>query len=241
VTPKTVRHWTWSSDGEVRELERRPRRRGCVPGCIVGILRLVAIGLILWLVGPPILDAYARWFIVEDPVARADAVVALSGGDGERLHASIDLYNDGKAGCLLLVGPDVPLLKVYTGEDSLTQGEAKRRIAVRHGVPESLAIVSLGATSTWEEAQTTLAEARARGWTSITLVTDPFHTRRARATFRKTFHGQPVRIAVYHLPVDQSQYNPKRWWTRERDLMAVTTETIKMVFYAYHHRVYPWS
>lgn len=217
------------------------RHRGCISGCFSRLSGLVVLALLAWFLGPPVLTAYARWLIVQDPVERTDAVVALSGGEGERLHASINLYKQGKAGCLLLVGPAIPLLKVYTGDDSLTQGEAKRRIAVRKGVPPDSAIVSLGATSTWEEAQTTLMEARARGWRSITIVTDPFHTRRSRAAFHKIFHGQPIRIAIYHLPLDRSSYNPQKWWTRERDLMAVMTETVKIGFYAYHHHVYPWS
>jgi uncharacterized SAM-binding protein YcdF (DUF218 family) len=224
-----------------REGRDHAEHRGCLPSCLSRLAGLAVLVLLVWLLGPPVLTAYARWLIVQDPVTRSDAAVALSGGEGERLHASIELYKHGKAGCLLLVGPAIPLLKVYSGEDSLTQGEAKRRIAIRKGVPADSAIVSLGATSTWEESQTTLMEARARGWQSITIVTDPFHTRRARATFRKTFHGQPVRISVYHLPLEQSSYDPRRWWTRERDLMAVMTETVKMVFYAYHHHVYSWS
>jgi uncharacterized SAM-binding protein YcdF (DUF218 family) len=224
-----------------REGRDQAQDAGCLSGCFSRLFRLVLLVLLAWFLAPPVLTAYARWLIVQDPLERADAVVALSGGEGERLHASINLYKQGKAGCLLLVGPAIPLLKVYTGEDSLTQGEAKRRIAIRKGVPPDSAIVSLGATSTWEEAQTTLMEARARDWRSITIVTDPFHTRRARATFHKVFHGQPVRIAVYHVPLEHSSYNPQKWWTRERDLMAVMTETVKLVFYAYHHHVYPWS
>lgn len=224
-----------------RESRDQTRHRGCTSGCSSRLSGLVLLVLLAWLLGPSILTAYARWLIVQDTVERADAVVALSGGEGERLHASINLYNQGKASRLLLVGPAIPLLKVYTDNDSLTMGEIRRRIAVRHGVHSDSAIVSLGATSTWEEAQTTLMEARARGWRSITVVTDPFHTRRARATFHKTFHEQPIRIAVYHTPLEHSSSNPRKWWTRERDLMAVMTETVKMVFYAYHHHVYPWS
>jgi uncharacterized SAM-binding protein YcdF (DUF218 family) len=224
-----------------REGREHVGRRGCLSGCVPRLGGLVVLCLLAWLVGPTVLAAYARWFIVQDPLERSDAVVALSGGEGERLQASINLYKQGKAGCLLLVGPAIPLLKVYTGEDSLTQGEAKRRIAIRKGVPPDSVIVSLGATSTWEESQTALKEAQARGWRSITIVTDPFHTRRARATFHKAFHGQPVRIAVYHLPLEHSSYDPVKWWTRERELMAVMTESVKMVFYAYHHHVYPWS
>jgi uncharacterized SAM-binding protein YcdF (DUF218 family) len=214
---------------------------GCRRGCL-GCFGLLVLGLLLgFLVAPPLLNAWARWFIVEDRVQRADAAVALSGGDGERLHAAIALYRQRQAGAVLIVGPDQPLLKVYTGEDSLTQGEAKRRIVVRRGVPADSAIVRVGAHSTWDEARLTLEEARAHGWKSIVIVTDPYHTRRARATFRKVFRGEPVRIIAHHLPPGRTVFRPEKWWRRELDTMAVLTETIKTVFYAYRYRVWPWG
>lgn len=155
--------------------------------------------------------------------------------------AAIQLYRQRQVAAVLLVGPDQPLLKVYTGEDSLTQAEAKRRIALRRGVPADSVFLAVGAYSTWDEANLTLAEARTHGWKSILIVTDPYHTRRARATFRKVFRGEPIRILAYHLPAGRTQYRPEQWWRRELDAMAVVTETIKTVFYAYRYRVWPWG
>lgn len=217
------------------------RAGGCSRTLALMAGALIVLILLLRWWGPSLLEGYARWLVVQDPLRRSDAAVALSGGDGERLHAAIALYKQRLAGCLLIVGPDVPLLKVYTGQDSLTQGEAKRRIAVRRGVPRDSALVSLGATSTWEEAQSTLREARARGWRSIIIVTDPFHTRRARATFHKIFNKTGITVVTYHLPEGRSYQKVKRWWRRESDGMAILTETIKLIFYAANHHVYPWS
>jgi len=224
-------------------MERGWRRRGggCARRLITGAAGLILLVLLLRLAGPRLLEGYARWLMVEDPLRRADAVVALSGGDGERLIASIQLYKRGLAGCLLIVGPNVPLLKVYTGEDSLSQGEAKRRIAVHKGIPPDSALVSLGATSTWEEAKLTLEQARRRGWRSILVVTDPFHTRRARATFRTVFHKSGISVEIYHLPIGRSEQRVERWWRRELDALAVTNETIKLVFYLFNHHVSPWA
>jgi uncharacterized SAM-binding protein YcdF (DUF218 family) len=203
---------------------------------------LAVLVTLLLLAAPYLLEAYARWLVVEeDPTPRSDVVVALSGGDGERLHASIQLYRVGLAKSLLIVGSDVPLLKVYSNEDSLTQGEAKRRIAVRRGVPEDSVLVALGPTSTLEEAARVLEEARTHQWRSIIVVTDPFHTRRSRATFRSVFKGTGVRIALYHLPEGRSSQNTRRWWRRESDFIAVTTETLKLGFYAYRHGIFPWG
>jgi uncharacterized SAM-binding protein YcdF (DUF218 family) len=220
---------------------RRREPRGCGRLLVQALLVLFALYLLLRLAGPWLLESYARWLVVDDPMRRSDAVVALSGGDGERLHAAIQLYRKGLAGALLIVGPDVPLLKVYSGEDSLTQGEAKRRIAIRKGIPADSIILALGSTSTIEEARVTLAEARVRHWRSVLIVTDPFHTRRARATFHRVFHGSEIALVMYHLPESRSAQKIPRWWTRESDSMAVFTETVKMIFYAANHRVWPWG
>ncbi len=213
-------------------------RRGRLTALLV-LIGIAVVLIVLWKSAPCLLEGYARWLVVQDPVVKSDALVVLSGGDGERLFAAIELYKQGKAGSMLVVGPDVPLLKIYTGEDSLTQGEAKRRIAIRRGIPPESIFLSLGATSTWDEARTALKECHARGWNSIVIVTDPFHTRRARATFRKVFHDSSVAVRTYHLPIGRSSQNPVGWWDRESDALSVITETIKMGFYIHAHHVWP--
>ncbi len=219
----------------------RSRRSGDRGRRLLTWIGIVLVVVVVWRIAPFLLDRYARWLIVQDPVPKSDAIVVLSGGDGERLHAAIDLYKQGRADNLLIVGPDVPFLKIYTGEDSLTQGEAKRRIALRKGIPPEAILTSLGANSTWAEAQSALREARALRWRSIIVVTDPFHTRRARATFRKVFNGSGVAVRMYHLPIGRSSQNPEHWWDRESDGVAVFTETLKLFFYAHTHGVWPWS
>jgi len=220
--------------------KRKPRGLGC-GSCLVTLTALTATFVILLLAAPPLLERWARWLVIEDPVPPSDVVVALGGGDGERLHAAIGLYRTGMARSLLIVGSNIPLLKVYTNEDSLTQGEAKRRIAVRRGVPTDSVFVAMGPTSTLEEAARVLEEARLRQWHSIIVVTDPFHTRRSRATFRTIFRDSGIDVFVYHLPEGRSAQSISRWWRRESDFMAVSTETLKLFFYAYRHRIMPWN
>lgn len=215
-------------------------RSGCLRRLMTTVLVLIVAALVLRWAGPRILEAYGRWLVVEDPFEHADAAVALGGGDGERLVAAIQLYKSSRAASVLITGPNIPLLKVYTGEDSLTQGEAKRRIAIKRGVPADRVLLALGPTSTWQEAQRTRREAEANGWKSIVVVTDPFHTRRARATFHKVFGGSPIQVAVYHLPEGRSSQTTARWWRREGDFMAVINETLKLFFYAYEYRIRPW-
>ncbi|MCA9727678.1 MAG: YdcF family protein [Candidatus Eisenbacteria bacterium] len=207
----------------------------------IWILTILGALVLLRLLASPMLNAYANWLIVEDPFEHTDATITLSGAEGERLAAAIQLFRADKTDRLVIVGPDAPFLKVYSGEDSLSQGEAKRRIAVKKGVPDSLVTLVLGAQSTHDEATTAIAAARENGWTSLTVVTSPLHTRRARATFRKVFEGSGISIAVYHLPIERSSQNPDHWWHRENDTMAVLTESIKIGFYAYRYGIWPWS
>lgn len=206
-----------------------------------GLVALALLLLLAKLLAPRILQSYARSFIVGDSLTQCDAVVALAGGDGERLGAAINLYKRGLAAKLLITGPDTPLLPVYTGEDSLTQGEIKRRIAVKRGVPAESIVMRLEATSTIEEAESVLHAAREQGWQSVLVVTSPYHTRRTRATFHRVLRGSGVRVIVWHLPLAESVDNPRRWWTREYDTMAILTETVKTFFYAYNYRIFPWG
>ncbi len=199
------------------------------PVRILAILALIA--LLLTAAMPPLLTAYARWLMAADPPRSADVAVVLAGGEGERLLAAMRIYREGRAGAILIVGPDVPLLPVYTGEDSLTQGEVKRRIAIRRGIPDEDVWLALGATSTYEEARHARAELERRGAKSAIVVTSPMHLRRSRATFRKIFEGSGIEVGVESLPADIATERADRWWTRERELVAVFTETVKGALY----------
>ena len=195
---------------------------------------------LLWIFAPHLANSYARWLIVSDSIPHADAAITLAGGEGERLLAAIELYREKRVDRILIVGPESPILKVYTGEEGLSQGEAKRRIAVKQGVREEDALLELGATSTFEEALSTVDRAVREGWSSVIVVTSPMHTRRSRATFRKLLEGTGTDVYMHHLALDRSSQDPEEWWTREGDTMAVFTETVKLAFYAKSYRIWPW-
>jgi uncharacterized SAM-binding protein YcdF (DUF218 family) len=200
---------------------------------------IIALLVVILLAAPSILDGYARWLIEVDPPVDADVAVVLGGGEGERLGAALRIWHQGRTPALLITGPAKPLLRVYTGEDSLTQGEAKRRIAVRKGVPESQVWLALGPTSTYEEAIEVRGVLEERGVKSAIAVTSPFHSRRARRTFLRIFEGSPIRLTLETLPLELSQDQPDLWWTREHEMMTVFTETVKLFFYWNRYGVSP--
>ena len=212
----------------------QPRLR---PARIVVVLGLLVLLLLLAL--PALLRRQAEWLIDTDPPCRADVAVVLGGGVGERLGAAVRIWREGRVPAILITGPDTPLLPVYTGGDTLTQGEVKRRIAIGRGVPEADAWLLLGATSTYEEAVLVRADLERRGLTSAIVVTSPYHSRRAGRTFRHLFRGSGIRLSVETLPLEMSQDDPEGWWTREHDLMTVFSETVKLLYYWNHYGIAP--
>jgi len=200
---------------------------------------LVAIAVLFVVITPAILTSCGRWLIVRDAPVRAEVAIVLGGGEGERLGAALRIWKQGRIGAIMITGPDAPLLPVYTGEDSLTMGEVKRRIAVRRGVPEQDTWLVLGESSTYEEAVAARRVLVERDVKSAIIVTSPFHSRRAFATFRDVFRGTGIRLSIETLPLDLSEDRVERWWRREHELMSVFTESVKILFYWKHYGIAP--
>ncbi|MDM7915592.1 MAG: hypothetical protein QUU85_10065, partial [Candidatus Eisenbacteria bacterium] len=118
------------------------------PARILLVLVLLAAAVVLSL--PGLLTSYARWLMVSDPHRNAEVAIVLGGGEGERLGAALRIWREGRVPALLITGPDKALLPVYTGgQDSLSQGEVKRRIAIRRGMQPENVWLLLGPTSTY--------------------------------------------------------------------------------------------
>lgn len=213
-----------------------PRPSGRLGCLIAAILALGAAALM----ARPLMESYAAWLEVEDPEARSDLAVVLDGGEGERLWKGIDLWERRLCQRLLITGDEAPILPVYAGGPGITQAQAKREIAVRRGVPADSIEVLLGPTSTYEEAQAVREWCVRRAIGSVTVVTSPYHTRRARAVFRHAFRDTDIRIAIAHASWELAGCSPRRWWTREKDLIAVFDETVKSFYYAVHFKIFPF-
>jgi uncharacterized SAM-binding protein YcdF (DUF218 family) len=153
-------------------------------------------------------DALALRFVRTDPLPKsADAVVALSAGvtaDGymtqqatDRTLKAVELVKNGMAPVLVITREE------RRGRGFLLSPESdQRRIASLSGVNQVLTTKRV--KSTHDEAVAVATVARARGWRRIVLVTSPFHSRRACATFEKTG------LAVTCIPSDSRDIAVKR-------------------------------
>ena len=203
----------------------QPSRTARLPR-IIGALLLTVIALILllWFTRAAWLPLPGRWLVVADPLQPAAAVVALAGGT-DRITYAADLYHQGYADWY--VAGDVPLH--LPGLD-ITYRELVKREAMANGVPGDL-VVALPYTveTTVEEAQALRQLAEEQDWPSLLVITDPYHTRRARRILNDIFQDSEVRLAIR--PVENSWYQPEIWWQYESGIRETWTEYVKFGLY----------
>jgi uncharacterized SAM-binding protein YcdF (DUF218 family) len=180
----------------------------------------------------PLMSAAARWWIVDDPIIKSDAVVVLGGGLESRPSFAADLYRRGLVSTVLVSdvrhGPAVDK-GVLPPETEIAVG-----LLEKEGVPAS-AIQTFGSNvnSTRDEAEGVHAWLGKHPVHRIIVPSDPFHTRRVKWLFTKELKDQQVEVAVSSIPCPR--YDPMKWWTSEEALINFQNEIIKFIYYWLHY------
>ncbi|HEY0813604.1 MAG TPA: YdcF family protein [Pseudonocardia sp.] len=206
----------------------KPPRRGR------WLVRLVLGGLLIgvFVVGA---TAFRVWEVARvDDRQPADAVVVLGAAqyDGQpssifaaRLRHAAALYDDKLAPRIVTTGGGRP-------GDVFTEAEAGRRFLIKLGVPASAVIAVPVGTDTLGSLQAVAAQAERDGWSSALIVSDPWHSLRARQMARDSGLAawtSPTRSG----PVVQTRETQARYIVRETGAMlyyrltnaSVDTET----------------
>lgn len=208
----------WYQRREDRWLEGAHGRRWWRLVGVGVVLLVIVLGHRQWL---PIL---ARALVLEQPPGLASAILVLGGGDGSREDRGLELYLQGLAPVIITSGekPQLP------GQER-TYAELSADYLTVRGVARDAILLMPQTTSTRDEAMASLSLAHERGFSSLLVITDSPHTRRAWLTFRRIFHGSGIRVAI--VAAHPSWFNPKTWWLEERSLLTVFTEYEKLAFY----------
>ncbi|MEW6046058.1 MAG: YdcF family protein [Bacillota bacterium] len=190
---------------------------------------LVAIGVLASAVAavaltyPLMLEGLARFLVVFDPPARADAIIVLGGDWKGRIQKGIQLYKEGFAKTLVVTGGRL-IAPDRTEADYLAE------VARRAGVPASAIIKEPRPNSTWQDAVFTAEIARAQGWQRVIVVTSDWHSRRAAMTFRRVYG--PAGIEVLSAPSTEWRFETGRWWQYPDGGETIPIEWIRLVWYA---------
>lgn len=175
----------------------------------------------MYLARGPLLHAFGRRWIVDEPPAKSQAIVVLGGDSvaGARVQRAIELFRQGWAPKLVLSGD---LYRTDFGETALMQAQA-----IHAGVPPE-AIVLAPSTlygSTLSEIlglRPFLAEYK---FTHIILVTSNFHTRRARRIARAVL--EPAGFVVLMSAAPDERFNVDRWWQQREGEKQMALEILK--------------
>jgi uncharacterized SAM-binding protein YcdF (DUF218 family) len=163
--------------------------------------------------------------MINDPPAKADAIVVLGGGAHFRSFEAVRLYQAGWAPTVVVMNSELRA----TDRLGLTIPEAElvRRILLTNAVPvEAIQIVGTNLTSTHDEALSLKEWSKDSHAASFLIPTGPFHSRRVRWVFHKQL-GNSARLTVTSIHPEQC----RDWWKKEKTLIDFETEAVKFGFY----------
>lgn len=204
---------------------RSPRpARAALPRLAGPVWALLLLAFLAWFLlweADYALAAVGRFLVVEDTPSKADAIVVLSGDGGTRLEQGVQLYQEGYAPLLILVGGG------QQGRPSAA--EVMRRQATALGVPPSRMLLVSQSTSTREDALYTCELMLQKGLKSAILVTSSYHQRRASLAFARALQGSEVSVINY--PARDGLWQPDGWWKSESTLRLTVIELAKLAYY----------
>lgn len=177
----------------------------------VFILLLVMAAFVAVIVG---LNSY---LLIEDEPTRADAIVAVSGGDTTaRTAKAIELYQQGYAPMLVFSG---------AAKDPASPSNAKvmQQKAVKEGVPATAIKIDELSRDTKENAQgikTVLSDAE-----KVILVTSEYHQKRAHSELSNALPD----VTVINVPAQDKNWSRYTWWMTPYGWWITLGEAVKNV------------
>lgn len=194
------------------------RQRGGIIFRLLALMALCFFAGIIYLARHPLLQLAARFWIVQDRVTPADAIIVI-GDDNFSAVRAAEAAALFKAGWAPVVVASGRMLRPYASLADLMAKDLESR-----GVPSSAVVrFSHRATDTREEAEALRVLVVQKGWRRILLVTSNYHTRRARYIFRKIL---PSNVSLAIDGAADPQFNPSNWWESRQARKAFFLETV---------------
>lgn len=187
-------------------------------GAVVAAFVIIIIGLSVYL-SPNDLAGCSTMPSESRPCQKADAIVAVSGGDtAARTNEAIELYENGWAPKLIFSG-------AAQDKSGPSNAAAMRHLAQEAGVPfKDIIIEEYGAT-TKENAENTQTIFEKNEISSVILVTSAYHQRRAWLEFDARSGG----VTVRNHPVSNDNQWSAWWWATPIGWFLAVGEFAKII------------
>lgn len=174
----------------------------------------VFIGVVIVVFVPMLIAVYLS---PQDTLAKADAIVVVSGGDTDaRISEGVKLYLQEWAPKLIFSGA--------AAEGDVSNALAMKRIAILSGIPGEDVLIEEDSKTTAENADFTAKIIQDNGFKSIILVTSPYHQRRAYTQFRQAL-GEEF-VIINHSAKDET-WRKKTWWENTNARFLTLAEIMK--------------
>jgi len=198
--------------------DNRQRRRLV---CAVVLLMLFAAALVAF-------RGLGRWLVREDPLAKADVIVILSGSMPYRAERAANYFTSGYASQVWVSRPEGPAEDLKDlGIEFVGEADYNREVLIHLHVPATaVQILPNTIIDTEQEVQEVARQMRQNGKASVIIVTSPPHTRRVRALWSKLVGDNP-RAIVRAAPEDP--FDADHWWRNARDALAVVREVLGLM------------
>ena len=195
----------------------REGQRGGIIANLIVLLCVAALCAVIYLARHPIMRFAAESWIVDEPAARADAIIVLSDDNfyADRATHAAQLFRQGIAPVVVASGRR---LRPNAGISELMEHDL-----IERGVPkEQILRFPHDADNTREEAVAVTRLAAERGWKSMVIVTSNFHARRARYIYAKVAPGMAISVAG----AKDGDFDPERWWEKRKSTKQFLSELL---------------
>jgi uncharacterized SAM-binding protein YcdF (DUF218 family) len=171
-----------------------------------------------------ILSSIGDYLVINDELYPADVIHVIAGED-YRTDYAIWLYQQGKAKEIFFTGGWCDTHHYKHGQHGLER-------ALAQGVPaDAIAYNDTPVMSTFDEVLLLkdYLDESPTPIRSIIVVSDPFHMRRARWTYRRVL-GKDIEVRMAPVPLEQTPYQ-KMWWEEYKSREYVKDEYKKLIYY----------
>jgi uncharacterized SAM-binding protein YcdF (DUF218 family) len=185
----------------------------------VAAFAVIVIGLSIYL-GPNDLAGCGASPSESGSCQKADAIVAISGGDTTaRTGEAIKLYKNGWADKLIFSG-------AAKDKSGPSNAEAMRREARDAGVPDGDILTEELGETTKQNAENTQAILERNSISSVILVTSAYHQRRASLEFNSRANGA---VTIRNHPVSMDNQWSVWWWLTPTGWFLAVSEFVKII------------
>jgi uncharacterized SAM-binding protein YcdF (DUF218 family) len=197
------------------------------------VLRHILIGFgallfILVVFRIQLLQGIGQFLIKEDTNEPVEVVFVLGGNSYDRGAGAIHLLNQGIAKQAICLGENVPTIFKAINVDLAESEVTQQHMWSLTNDSSSVGVLKVG-TSTFEEAEAILNYSKEKGYDTIMVLSDKFHTRRIHRVFKKKFKKEGITVLIVGSP--SSIYRESEWWKSEEGLIMVNNEYVKLLYY----------